>query len=97
MKPYQVPSIPPGGKEVVVKIQTPQPLRNEDGSYNIFRQKRDLGSVVRQEDCPEDFDRVCRVIEKEAISGAKGYFVARLESRDKLAVKISELLASQHG
>jgi hypothetical protein len=99
MKLYQVPSIPPGGKTVVVKLQTLQALRNEDGSYNmllIYAQKRDLCCVVRREECPEGFDRVCRVIVKETVSGAKGYFVARLESRGKLLVKISELLASQH-
>lgn len=91
-------NLPPGGKQVVVKVQVPPVLKNPDGSYNhflVYTQKRDFACLVRRVDCQKAWDAVYDVIKKQSLSGLKGYFVADLKSRDEFVVKVSELLAAQ--
>ncbi|KAF7290581.1 hypothetical protein MIND_01298200 [Mycena indigotica] len=85
------------GKSLVVKVQVPftdDPVLRASGLL-VYSKTRDLACTINREDAPEEYDRISEVVRSKSITGAKGYFVAELESKDRLVVKISELLADQ--
>ncbi|KII83747.1 hypothetical protein PLICRDRAFT_119077 [Plicaturopsis crispa FD-325 SS-3] len=91
----------PSSKPLVIKVQVPQPLPRMSaasvaaGDLLVYTEKRDFMCSVRRADGAAAYDRVADAVRFRSVSGAKAYFAAELESKDKLVVKVSELLADQ--
>ncbi|EAU83318.2 hypothetical protein CC1G_10759 [Coprinopsis cinerea okayama7 len=91
-------NIPPEGKQVVIKVQVPQPLKNPDGTYNemrVYTRKRDLVCHILRPTNVAAYDELLRVILEKGMEGKKAYFVADLRSPKELVIKVSEVLAAQ--
>jgi hypothetical protein len=91
-------------KTLVLKVQVPytgHPNANANanarstGDLLLYTKKRDFACTIRRVDAPEDYDRISQVVRTKGVGGAKAYFAAELESKEKLVVKVSEVLAEQ--
>ncbi|KAF7293239.1 hypothetical protein HMN09_01202100 [Mycena chlorophos] len=89
-------------KNIVVKIQIPfvpgesqQQSALEVGDLLVYNHKRDFACAIRRVDAPGAYDRLVDVVRKRGVGGAKAYLSAVLEKKDRLVVKISEVLAEQ--
>lgn len=80
-------------KNIIVKIQVP--MTQHTNSLLIYTKKRDFVCHVRRGDCPQEYDKVMKVVKAKGAGGAKAYFAAELRSKDELVVKISQVLAEQ--
>ncbi|KAJ6510558.1 hypothetical protein C8R45DRAFT_1207458 [Mycena sanguinolenta] len=89
-------------KTLVIKVQVPD---TDDldlkctGNLLVYNKKRDFTCAIRRCDVPADYDRLSLAVRtkgphKEG-GATKAYFSAVLESKDKLVVKVSEVLAEQ--
>ncbi|KAJ7641486.1 hypothetical protein FB45DRAFT_900330 [Roridomyces roridus] len=87
-----------GGKTVVIKVQVPwtgDPRIKSQGDLMVYNKTRDFACTIRRGDAPEEYDRISEVVRTQGVNGAKAYFSAELESKDRLVVKVSEVLAAQ--
>ncbi|KAJ6632557.1 hypothetical protein B0H10DRAFT_2427203 [Mycena sp. CBHHK59/15] len=85
-------------KSIVVKVQVPysgNPHAQSTGDLLVYTKKRDFACTIRRSDARADYDRISEVVRAKGVGGAKAYFAAELESREKLVVKVSEVLAEQ--
>ncbi|KAF8147766.1 ankyrin [Mycena galopus ATCC 62051] len=85
-------------KTLVIKVQVPNtldPKQASTGDLLLYTKKRDFACTIRRSDTPADYDRISQVVRTKGVGGKKAYFAAELESKDKLVVKISEVLAEQ--
>ncbi|KAJ7471929.1 ankyrin repeat-containing domain protein [Mycena latifolia] len=85
-------------KTLVLKVQVPytgNPKIRSTGDLLLYTKKRDFACTIRRSDGPEEYDRISDVVRTKGVGGAKAYFAAELESKDKLVVKISQVLAEQ--
>ncbi|KAK7028323.1 hypothetical protein R3P38DRAFT_2935392 [Favolaschia claudopus] len=85
-------------KSLVIKVQVPytgDPSIVSTTPLMVYTKKRDFACAIRRSDAPAEYDRISHVVRTEGVGGAKAYFAAELESKDKLLVKVSEVLAEQ--
>ncbi|KAJ7021468.1 ankyrin repeat-containing domain protein, partial [Mycena alexandri] len=85
-------------KTLVVKVQVPYTGNlkiRSTGDLLLYTKKRDFACTIRRADGPAEYDRISEVVRTKGAGGAKAYFAAELESKEKLVVKISEALAEQ--
>ncbi|KAJ7912521.1 hypothetical protein B0H13DRAFT_2007055 [Mycena leptocephala] len=85
-------------KTLVVKVQVPYTGNSKirsTGELLLYTKKRDFACTIRRSDGPDEYDRISQVVRTKGVGGAKAYFAAELESKDKLVVKVSEVLAEQ--
>ncbi|KAJ6485807.1 ankyrin repeat-containing domain protein [Mycena sanguinolenta] len=85
-------------KTLVIKVQVPyseDPQTAGTGNLFVYNKKRDFACSIRRSDAPADYDRLSLAVKSKGVGGKKAYFAAELESRDKLVVKVSEILAEQ--
>lgn len=84
-------------KHVVVKIQVPdEPTFSPDGNMLVYTKKKtEFICLVRRRENVKAYDRLYQVIKEKGVTGLKAYFSATIYSKDKLEVKISEVLAPQ--
>jgi hypothetical protein len=85
-------------KTLVLKVQVPytgNPAIASTGNLLLYTKKRDFACSIRRADAPADYDRISQIVKTKGVGGAKAYFAAELESKDKLVVKVSEVLAEQ--
>ncbi|KAF7293229.1 hypothetical protein HMN09_01201100 [Mycena chlorophos] len=86
-------------KNIVIKVQVPftgtYPVERSTGDLMVYTKKRDFSCSIRRQDCPEAYEEISEVIRTKSARGAKAYFTAELQSKDKLVVKISDVLAEQ--
>lgn len=85
-------------KTLVLKVQVPytgNPAIASTGNLLLYTKKRDFACSIRRADAPTDYDRISQIVKTKGVGGAKAYFAAELESKDKLVVKVSEVLAEQ--
>lgn len=93
-----VPDLQNGAKPMVVKVQVPFTSNARvlsTGDLLVYTRRRDFACVVRRSDGPNEYDRISEVIRMKGVGAAKAYFAAELTSKEKLVVKISEVLAEQ--
>lgn len=90
-----------GSKSIIIKVQIPIIQSRqivpgpEPGALLVYTKKRDFVCVINRCDGPPGYDRIVDVVKAEGVGGTKGYFAAELHSKDKLVVKISQILAEQ--
>ncbi|KAF7290580.1 hypothetical protein MIND_01298100 [Mycena indigotica] len=86
-------------KSIVIKVQVPftgsYPITRSTGDLMVYTKKRDFACTIRRSDGPEPYEQISEVVRTKGVGGAKAYFAAELESKDRLVVKISEPLAEQ--
>ncbi|KAJ7186842.1 ankyrin repeat-containing domain protein [Mycena filopes] len=85
-------------KTLVLKVQVPYTGNTRvrsTGDLLLYTKKRDFACTIRRADAPADYDRISEVVRTQGVGGAKAYFAAELESKEKLVVKVSEVLAEQ--
>lgn len=84
-------------KRVVVKIQVPdEPTFSPDGNMLVYTKKKtEFICLVRRQDNVQAYDRLYKAIKEKGVTGLKAYFSATIYSKDRLEVKISEVLAPQ--
>ncbi|KAJ7207973.1 hypothetical protein GGX14DRAFT_455043 [Mycena pura] len=85
-------------KSIVVKVQVPftgYPIVRSTGNLMVYTKKRDFACSIRRSDAPDEYERISEAVRTKGVGGAKAYFAAELESKDKLVVKIAEPLAEQ--
>ncbi|KAJ7730576.1 ankyrin [Mycena metata] len=85
-------------KVLTVKIQVtlgPDRKCDDTGDLLLYTKKRDFACAVRRCDAPAAYDRVLGVVKEKGFGGVKAYFIAELESVNRLFVKISDVLAEQ--
>ncbi|KAJ6558131.1 ankyrin repeat-containing domain protein [Mycena capillaripes] len=85
-------------KTLVLKVQVPytgNPKTQSKGDLLLYTKKRDFACTIRRSDSPAEYDRISQVVRTKGVGGAKAYFAAELESKEKLVVKVSEVLAEQ--
>ncbi|KAF7291512.1 hypothetical protein MKEN_01485700 [Mycena kentingensis (nom. inval.)] len=85
------------GKALIVKVQVPvsdDPVRRV-GDIMVYTKKRDFAAAIKREDGAEAYDKISEVIRTKTVSKVKGYFAAELEAKDRLVVKVGEVLADQ--
>ncbi|KAJ6491580.1 ankyrin [Mycena vulgaris] len=85
-------------KTLVLKVQVPytgNPQTQSTGDLLLYTKKRDFACTIRRVDDPAEYDRISAVVRTKGVGGAKAYFAAELESKEKLVVKVSEVLAEQ--
>ncbi|KAJ7747686.1 ankyrin [Mycena maculata] len=85
-------------KTLVLKVQVPytgNPQIRSTGDLLLYTKKRDFACTIRRSDAPTEYDRISEVVRTKGVGGAKAYFAAELESKEKLVVKVSEVLAEQ--
>lgn len=85
-------------KTLVLKVQVPytgNPQILSTGDLLLYTKKRDFACTIRRVDGPAEYDRISEVVRTKGVGGAKAYFAAELESKEKLVVKVSEVLAEQ--
>ncbi|KAJ7675485.1 ankyrin repeat-containing domain protein [Mycena rosella] len=85
-------------KTLVLKVQVPYTGSSEirsTGNLLLYTKKRDFACTIRRSDSPAAYDRISEVVRTKGVGGAKAYFAAELESKEKLVVKVSEVLAEQ--
>ncbi|KAJ6516747.1 ankyrin repeat-containing domain protein [Mycena vitilis] len=85
-------------KTLILKVQVPytgNPSVRSKGDLLLYTKKRDFACTIRRTDGPSEYDRISQVVRTKGVGGAKAYFAAELESREKLIVKVSEVLAEQ--
>lgn len=85
-------------KTLVLKVQVPytgNPKIRSTGDLLLYTKKRDFACTIRRSDGPTEYDRISQVVRTKGVGGAKAYFAAELESKEKLVVKVSEVLAEQ--
>ena len=61
----------------------------------VQNKKRDFVCHVRRQDGTTAYDRIAKVVREQGVGGAKAYFAAELDGRDRLVVKVGEVLAEQ--
>ncbi|KAL0952981.1 hypothetical protein HGRIS_007193 [Hohenbuehelia grisea] len=94
-------SVGQSSKDLIIKVQVPYNLAamsaaaSSQGDLMVYNKKRDFACSIRRVDAPDAYDRISQAVKTKGVGGAKGYFAAVLESKDKLVVKVSELLAPQ--
>jgi hypothetical protein len=82
----------------VLKVQVPYTGNRKidsTGELLLYTKKRDFACTIRRSDEPDEYDRISQVVRTKGVGGVKAYFAAELESKDKLVVKVSEVLAEQ--
>lgn len=84
-------------KHVVVKVQVPHERAvGFEGRMLVYTKKAtDLHCLVKRVENVDAYDRLYQVIKAKGIQGLKAYFSATIHSKDKLVIKISEVLAPQ--
>nr|GAT56403.1 predicted protein [Mycena chlorophos] len=86
-------------KNIVIKVQVPfrgtYPVERSTGDLFVYTKNREFSCSIRRQDCPEAYEQISEVIRTKSARGAKAYFTAELQSKDKLVVKISDVLAEQ--
>ncbi|KAJ6501070.1 ankyrin repeat-containing domain protein [Mycena vitilis] len=86
-------------KTLVLKVQVPLTTGDfsawSHGDLLLYTKKRQFACLIRRTDGPDEYDLVSQVVRTKVVGGTKAYFAAQLESRAKLVVKISEVLAEQ--
>ncbi|KAJ7485156.1 ankyrin [Mycena galericulata] len=85
-------------KTLIIKVQVPytgNPQIRSTGDLLLYTKKRDFACTIRRSDAPAEYDRISEVVRTKGVGGAKAYFAAELESKEKLVVKVSEVLAEQ--
>ncbi|KAF7370930.1 hypothetical protein MSAN_00727000 [Mycena sanguinolenta] len=85
-------------KTLVIKVQVPyfeDAQTAGTGNLLVYNKKRDFACSIRRSDAPADYDRLSLAVKTKGVGGKKAYFAAELESKDKLVVKVSEILAEQ--
>lgn len=85
-------------KTLVLKVQVPytgNPQIRSTGDLLLYTKKRDFACTIRRSDGPAEYDRISEVVRTKGVGGAKAYFAAELKSKEKLVVKVSEVLAEQ--
>ncbi|KAJ7280376.1 ankyrin repeat-containing domain protein [Mycena rebaudengoi] len=80
-------------KSIVIKVQVP--LASGTGDLFIYTKKRDFACTIRRSDAPAEYDRISEVVRGKGVGGTKAYFTAELEAKERLVVKITEVLAEQ--
>ncbi|EMD32700.1 hypothetical protein CERSUDRAFT_99077 [Gelatoporia subvermispora B] len=96
------PRIRPGnGKFMIVKVQVPMdPLGLQlnstvYGDLLIYTKKRDFVCMVVRSDDTKAYDAIAGAVRTKGVGGAKAHFSAKLLSKDKLVIKVGEVLAEQ--
>ncbi|KAJ6510559.1 hypothetical protein C8R45DRAFT_921315 [Mycena sanguinolenta] len=87
-----------GSKTLVIKVQVPyfdDPDMKCTGNLLVYTKKRDFACLIRRSDAPTDYDLISEVVRMKGVGGKKAYFAAELENKDKLVVKVSDVLAEQ--
>ncbi|KAJ7028262.1 hypothetical protein C8F04DRAFT_1291468 [Mycena alexandri] len=84
-----------GPKVLVVKVQVPALGEGGMGDLLIYTKRRAFACTIRRVDNSHEYDRLSAAVRNHGIAGVKAYFMAELESRDKLVVKISDVLVEQ--
>ncbi|KAF7291525.1 hypothetical protein MKEN_01487100 [Mycena kentingensis (nom. inval.)] len=85
-------------QSLTIKVQVPftgYPIVKSSGDLMVYNKTRDFMCSIRRVDAPEAYERISEVVRDKGVGGAKAYFMAELESKDRLVVKVSELLAPQ--
>ncbi|CAK5263662.1 unnamed protein product [Mycena citricolor] len=89
-------------KSITIKVQVPwnfqgdlEASKKSSGDLLVYTKKRDFACTIRKRDAPAEYDRIAAVVREKGVGGAKAYFAAELESRDRLVVKVTEVLAEQ--
>ncbi|OCH89379.1 ankyrin [Obba rivulosa] len=92
---------PDVGKALTVKVQVPfdpfglQPENAVSGDLLVYTKKRDFVCMIVRSDDPVAYDRVMGAVRMKGVGGAKAYFPAELLSKEKLVIKVGEVLAEQ--
>jgi hypothetical protein len=69
---------------------------SDGGKILVYNRSRDFVCTVTASDQPKVYARLEAVVrEKGSLGGLKGYFVAELESPERLRIKVGEILADQ--
>lgn len=84
-----------GPKVLVVKVQVPPQSGGEHPDLLIYTKRRNFACTVRRRDCVEGYDRISAVVRLDGSGGVKAYFMAELESPEKLVIKFCDILAEQ--
>lgn len=92
------------GKSMIIKAQVPvgttigTGTTVKDASHGIlvYNKSREFTCTILAEGQPDVYAKLKTVIkQKGALGGLKAYFVAELESKDSLRIKIGDILADQ--
>ena len=93
------------GKSMIVKLQVPVVYRDGPlpsfymkgmGEILVYNKSRDFVCTIHEQHQSEVYARLEAVVRaKGSVGGLKGYFVAELESKDRLKIKTGEILADQ--
>jgi len=92
---------PDEAKAMIVKVQIPYfphaPLSSPllQSKLLLYNKSRSFACSVHWANDPEPYDRIIRVVRAQGVGGAKAYFPAELVNKDKLVIKIGEVLAEQ--
>ncbi|KAJ6543709.1 ankyrin, partial [Mycena vulgaris] len=88
-------------KVITIKVQVPYNLYSLDPSIEstedllVYTQTRDFACTIRRSDSPTEYDRITQVVRAKGVGGAKAYFIAELQSKERLVVQVSDVLAEQ--
>ncbi|KAF7313285.1 hypothetical protein MKEN_01016000 [Mycena kentingensis (nom. inval.)] len=77
------------GKNIIIKVQVPFV------PDTVYDRRRAFACAIRRQDEPGAYDALVEVVHQRGVGGAKAYLSAVLERKDRLVVKISEVLAEQ--
>ncbi|KAJ7490171.1 ankyrin repeat-containing domain protein [Mycena galericulata] len=86
-------------KPFILKVQVPYFANgctdDSNGDLLLYTRRRDFACTIRRSDDPASYDVVSHTVRTKGTAGAKAYFAAELHSREKLIIKISQVLADQ--
>ncbi|KAJ7709303.1 ankyrin repeat-containing domain protein [Mycena metata] len=84
-----------GPKVLVVKVQVPPSFEERLGDILVYTKRRSFACTIRRQDDSVEYDRLSAAVRTNGLLGVKAYLMAELESRNKLVVKITDVLAEQ--
>ncbi|KAJ7482347.1 ankyrin repeat-containing domain protein [Mycena galericulata] len=83
-------------KPFILKVQVPYFANgctdDSNGDLLLYTRRRDFACTIRRSDDPASYDVVSHTVRTKGTAGAKAYFAAELHSREKLIIKISQVL-----
>lgn len=97
MRSSKIPKVSIEPKSIVIKVQVPtSPNKDPKGEMLVYTKKRDeFTCTIRRIDGFDAYDSLYQTVKNKGVGGLKAYFSAMLHDKDKLVVKISEVLAPQ--
>jgi hypothetical protein len=61
----------------------------------VYTKKRDLVCTLTREQNPQTYGQLMHVIKEKGVAGVKAYLSAEMESKNKLIIKVDDVLAVQ--